>query len=90
MSTRGALLILGAIRMDWSKRAAAAKDYTDMLDLALEIRASEQASDEQRVLVDRVVNSVRKFMRASTDISENVARVRFFKLLDALGPADNQ
>ncbi len=61
-----------------------------MLDLALEIRASEQASDEQRVLVDRVVNSVRKFMRASTDISENVARVRFFKLLDALGPADNQ
>jgi negative regulator of replication initiation len=68
----------------WAERAAGARDYADMLALALEIRASENATAEQRLLAERVVNSVRSYIRSQTTTREQTARVRFWKLLDAL------
>jgi hypothetical protein len=51
----------------WAERAAGARDYADMLALALEIRAS-----------------FRSYIRSQITTREQTARVRFWKLLDAL------
>lgn len=69
---------------NWEKRAADARDYPEMLALANEIRLSDDASDEQKLLAQRAVTSIRTFMRSGTPMSDHVAQVRFSKLLDAL------